>query len=167
MLKFALIQFLPTHFLSTYLRTPVNMKQTCYQSSCIFKAALFIMKWEKPHKAATFLQKDFSRIPSCLEQLLPSYNYFLEDAFAEKSHFFLIVLRNQLHRIYTWKDYTWTNIHSFKYSMVRSYLEIPQSFIFEKSKQLINLNTGCVLNVSFWELGGSFIIFKQASENSP
>ena len=51
--------------------------------------------------------------------------------------------------------------------MVRSYLEIPQSFIFEKSKQLINLNTGCVLNVSFWELVGNFIIFKQASENSP
>ena len=77
MLKFALIQFLPTHFLSTYLRTPVNMKQTCYQSSCIFKAALFIMKWEKPHEAATFSQKDFFRISSCLEQLLPSYNYFL------------------------------------------------------------------------------------------
>ena len=77
MLKFALIQFLPTHFLSTYLRTPVNMKQTCYQSSCIFKAALFIMKWQKPHEAATFSQKDFFRISSCLEQLLPSYNYFL------------------------------------------------------------------------------------------
>ena len=51
--------------------------------------------------------------------------------------------------------------------MIRSDLEIPQTFSFEKSKQRINFNRGCVLNVSFWKLGGSFIIFKQASENSP
>ena len=45
-------------------------------------------------------------------------------------------------------------------------LEIPQSLSFEKSKQRINFNKGCLLNRSFWELGGSFLIFKQASENS-
>ena len=59
MLKFALIQFLPMLFLSAYFRTPVNMKQTYYQISYFFKAALFIMKWEQPHEAATFSKKDF------------------------------------------------------------------------------------------------------------
>ena len=59
MLKFALIQFLQTPFLSTYLRTPVNMKQTYNRSSYFFKAALSIMKLEQPHEAATFSKKDF------------------------------------------------------------------------------------------------------------
>ena len=59
MLKFALIQFLPTLFLSAYLRKPVNMKQTYYRSSYFFKAALSIMKWEQPHEAVTFSKKDF------------------------------------------------------------------------------------------------------------
>ena len=58
-------------------------------------------------------------------------------------------------------------MHSFKYSMVRSDFEIPQSFIAENSKQRINFITGCATNVSFWELGSSFGISKQASENSP
>ena len=45
-------------------------------------------------------------------------------------------------------------------------LKIPQSLGLEKSKQRINFNIGCLLNRFFWELGGSFLIFKQASENS-
>ena len=49
--------------------------------------------------------------------------------------------------------------------MVRSDFEITQSFIVEKNKQGINFNS--VTNVSFWELGGDFGIFKQPSKNNP
>ena len=51
--------------------------------------------------------------------------------------------------------------------MVRSDFEIPRSFLVENSEQRIHFNTGCVTNMSFWELGSNFGIFKQASENSP
>ena len=76
---------------------------------------------------------------------------FQEQICLEKRHFFLIVLRNQFHSIYTLKGFPLTIIHSFKCSMVRSDFEILQSFIVENSKQRINFNTGCVTNVSFWE----------------
>ena len=72
MLKFVLIQFSPTLFLSTYLRRPVNMKQTYYRSSYFFKAALLMMKWEQPHEAATFSQKYFFS-----EYLVAWSSYFL------------------------------------------------------------------------------------------
>ena len=49
--------------------------------------------------------------------------------------------------------------------MIRSDFEIRQFFIVENSKQRINLNS--VTNVSFWEPGSSFGIFKQPSKNSP
>ena len=49
-------------------------------------------------------------------------------------------------------------------SMVRSDFEILHFFIVENSKQRINFN---VTNVSFWEPGCNFVIFKQISKNSP
>ena len=42
--------------------------------------------------------------------------------------------------------------------MVRSDFEIPRSFIVENGKQRINFNVAT--NVSFWEPGSSFGIFK-------
>ena len=45
--------------------------------------------------------------------------------------------------------------------------EIPQFFFDETRKQRINLNTGCVKNVTFQEVGSNFGIFKQALKNSP
>ena len=48
--------------------------------------------------------------------------------------------------------------------MVRSGLEISQSFIVENSKQRINFNS--VTSVSFWEPGSNFGIFKQPLKNS-
>ena len=48
--------------------------------------------------------------------------------------------------------------------MIKSDFEIPQFFIVENSKQRINFNT--VRNVSFWEPGSNFGIFKQPSKNS-
>ena len=44
---------------------------------------------------------------------------------------------------------------------------ISQSVIVGNSKQRINFDTGCITNVSFWELDSNFGIFKQALENSP
>ena len=78
---------------------------------------------------------------------------------------FLIVLCNQFHSNYTSKDFPLTSIHSIKHSMVRSDFEIPQSFIVGNSKQRINFNS--VTNVTFWEPGNGFDIFKQPSKNSP
>ena len=49
--------------------------------------------------------------------------------------------------------------------MVRSDFAIPQFFIPENSKQRINFNSDT--NVSFWERGSNFGIFKQPSKNSP
>ena len=43
--------------------------------------------------------------------------------------------------------------------MVTSDVETPQSFIVENGKQRINFNS--VTNVSFWEPGSNFGIFKQ------
>ena len=72
------------------------------------------------------------------EELLFQKKKFLRSRYSLKNSFFLIVLRNQFHIIYTWKDFTLTSIHSFKY------FEVPQTFIVENSKQSINFNTGCV-----------------------
>ena len=53
--------------------------------------------------------------------------YFLQTVFfAEK-----LLLHNHVRSIYTWKDFTLTSIHSFKYCMIWSYFELPQSFIVE------------------------------------
>ena len=49
--------------------------------------------------------------------------------------------------------------------MVRSDFEIPQYFIVENSKQHINFNSAT--NMSFWEPGSNFGIFKQALQNTP
>ena len=49
--------------------------------------------------------------------------------------------------------------------MVRSDFEIAQSVIAENSKKRINLIS--VTNVSLWEPGSNFGIFKQSSKNSP
>ena len=49
--------------------------------------------------------------------------------------------------------------------MVRSDFKIPQSFIVENSKQRINFNSAT--NMSFWEPGSNFGIFRQPSKNSP
>ena len=49
----------PTHFLSTCFKTPVNVNQTSYQISYIFRAASIIFKWEQPLELVTFLQKYF------------------------------------------------------------------------------------------------------------
>ena len=48
--------------------------------------------------------------------------------------------------------------------MVVSGLEIPQPSIAEKSKQRINFSS--VTNVSFWEPGNNFGIFRKASKNN-
>ena len=78
-----------------------------------------------------------------------------------------LVMRNQLHSIYTWKDFPLTMIHSFKYTLSWSALEIPQFFIIENSKQCINFNTWWVTNVTFQKVGCNCGIFKQALENRP
>ena len=44
--------------------------------------------------------------------------------------------------------------------------EIPQSFIVKNSKQRINFDTGCVTNVTFYQVGSIFVTFK-VLENSP
>ena len=68
---------LRTYFLSVYFRTPATMKQTFYRSAYIFRVASIILKWEQLLEAASFSQKIFFRIPSCLQQLLLSNNYSL------------------------------------------------------------------------------------------
>ena len=71
--------------------------------------------------------------------------YFLRRVnFSEK-----LVLRNQLHCIYTRKEFPLTIIYSFEYSMGWSDFETPQFFIVENSKQCMNFNTECVTNVAF------------------
>ena len=90
---------------------------------------------------------------------------FLGARISWKMSLFLIVLCNQFHSNYTSKDFPLTSIHSIKHSMVRSDFEIPQSFIVGNSKQRINFNS--VTNVTFWEPGNGFDIFKQPSKNSP
>ena len=88
---------------------------------------------------------------------------FLGTGISWKKSLFLIVLRNQFHSIYAWRKFPLTSIHSFKYSMVRSDSEIPQSFIIENCKQRIYFSK--VTNVSFWKPGSNFVIFKQPSKN--
>ena len=113
----------------------------------------------------------FSRISNYSEYvLLPNSYFFRKRTFlgvgiSWKKSLFLIVLRNQFHSIYTWKEFTLTNIHSFEYSMVSSLFEIPQFLIDENSKQRINFIR--VTHMSFWEPVSTFGIFKQASKNSP
>ena len=90
---------------------------------------------------------------------------FLGAGISWKMSLFLIVLCNQFHSNYTSKDFPLTSIHSIKHSLVRSDFEIPQSFIVGNSKQRMNFNS--VTNVTFWEPGNGFDIFKQPSKNSP
>ena len=62
--------------------------------------------------------------------------YFLRTVtFSEK-----LVLRNQLHCIYTWKDF---HIHSFKYTVGWFDFEIPQIFFVENNKQYMNFSRRC------------------------
>ena len=96
----------------------------------------------------------------CGQLLFQKRNLFRGRYFLIKS-LFLLVLRNQFHSIYTWKDLT--SIHFFKHSMVRSSFEIPQFFIVENSKQPINFNS--VTNVYFWKPGSNFGIFKRPSKS--
>ena len=61
--------------------------------------------------------------------LLPNSHFFrrstfLAAAISWKQSLFVIVLRNQFHSIYTWKDFPLTSIHSFKRIMIWSDLEI-------------------------------------------
>ena len=49
--------------------------------------------------------------------------------------------------------------------MVWSNFETPQSYIVENRNQPINLNTGCVTNVTFQEVGCNCGIFKQFLQN--
>ena len=53
--------------------------------------------------------------------------YFLrtQTSFSTVTFFEKLVLRNQLHRIYTWKDFPLTMMHSFKYTTSWSAFEIP------------------------------------------
>ena len=84
------------------------------------------------------------RTATFLEELLQEQFFQKTVTFPEK-----LVLRNQFQGIYTWKDFQLTSIHSFKYIMVWSDFDIPQSFIVENSKQSINFNTGCVRKGTF------------------
>ena len=87
----------------------------------------------------------FSGAGTSSEQLLFQKKNFLGAVtFSEK-----LVLLDVLHSTYTWKDFPLTSIHSFKYTMIWSDLEIPLSFIVENSKRCMNFNTGCVTNVTF------------------
>ena len=86
------------------------------------------------------------------EQLLFQKRCFLRAGISWKQSFFLIVLRNQFHSIYTWTGFPLTNICSFKYTMVWSDFEIPRFFIIKNSKKRINFNAGYVTNVTFWKL---------------
>ena len=70
-----------------------------------------------------------------------------------------LVVRNEAHCIYTWKDFL-TIIYSFKYTM--GWSEIIQFFIAENSKQCMNVITGFVTNVNFSKAGTNCGILKQA-----
>ena len=63
------------------------------------------------------------------EQLLFQKKNYLTAGIFWKQSLFLIVLRNQFHSIYTWKDISLTSIHSFKYTMIRPNFEFSHSFI--------------------------------------
>ena len=85
-----------------------------------------------------FQRSFFSRVSNYLEYqsmqyleavlILNSYFFrggtFLGASISWKKSLFLIVLRNQFHSIYTWKDFPLTSIHSFKHSTVGSDFEI-------------------------------------------
>ena len=75
--RFRSYPILPTHFLSSYFRTPGIVKQTYYQRSYIFSAALIILKRVQLLEAATFSREDFFWRYICLKQLLLSNNCFL------------------------------------------------------------------------------------------
>ena len=75
--RFRSYPILPTHFLSSYFRTPGIVKQTYYQRSYIFSAASIILKRVQLLEAATFSREDFFWRYICLKQLLLSNNCFL------------------------------------------------------------------------------------------
>ena len=88
--------------------------QTYYHSRYIFGAELIIMKWE------IFAEGIFFRIPSCLEQLLPSYfllkivfliSYFLKiNTFSTQ----LLFRKSFFSRISNYSDYVlfWSSAYS-------------------------------------------------------
>ena len=71
-----------------------------------------------------------------------------------------LVLRNQLHCIYTWKDFPSTIIHFIKYTRGWSDFEILQFFIIENRRQCMNFNAGCVTNMICSKVGSNCGIFK-------
>ena len=71
-LKFAAIQFCQRTFFQR------NSEHQSPQNKLFIEGAIFSDQHrEQPFEAATFLQKDFFKIPGCLEQLLFSNYYFL------------------------------------------------------------------------------------------
>ena len=75
---------------------------------------------------------------------------FLGAGILENSHFSeKLLLRNQVHNRYTWKNFPLTSIHSFDYTLIWFGFELPQSFIVKNSKQCINFIGGCATNVIF------------------
>ena len=75
----------------------------------------------------------FSEASGSSAQLLFQKNNFLGTGISWEESLF-VVLRNQLHSIYTWKDFQLTIIYSFKYTMGWSDFEILQFFIIENTK---------------------------------
>ena len=89
--------------------------------------------------------------------------YFLRTVtFSEK-----LVLRNQLHCIYTRKDVPLSIIHSFQQRMAWFDFEILHFFIDENGKRCMNLRKGCVTIAAFQKVGSNCGIFKQALGNRP
>lgn len=62
------------------------------------------------------------------------------------------------------KAFYQTSIHYFKYTIIWSELETPQTILIETSKQIIYFNTGCVTNATFWEVDSNCGTSKKASE---
>ena len=115
----------------------------------------------------------FFRISNYPEHVLFQSDYFFGTAtFSETDIFrsryflktvtFLIVLRSQFHSIFTWKDIRSSSILWFGLT-----LKFPNSLLLKIAKKLTNLNTECVTNVTFWEVGSNCDILKQAWKNNP
>ena len=58
--------------------------------------------------------------------------FFRTVTFSEK-----LILRNQLHSIYIWRDFWLNIIHSFKYTTSWSDFEISQFFIADTAKNVL------------------------------
>ena len=70
---------LPTHFLSAYFRAPVTVKQTPFLIEAAIPLEQQQLCWnESSHlKQQFFCRRIFFSMPSCLERLVISSNYFL------------------------------------------------------------------------------------------